>query len=265
MASVVDTKATAARPSAVTEGMTFSADVDKKTMSKLDQLLVKYDTDGNGEFDKDEVTAIINDLQKSEGQTKKIAGVAAALFVALLLMIAVMFVAVIVGNEKSKENHTVGSNMVTLDGGVVHTAVVESFATLWDMPKFDTVTLSYLSELTLKVDMTADSDVAGEADGTFKIGAVWKPKGSTTKVFFSTVEGFTVTIDATASTGSIKMGSNVFPLVMPEQDRARQLSEAPPQLYSREDLENSKEGRRLGRGGFLAATGNFRLSGLVPR
>ena len=264
MASVVDTKATAARPSAVTEGMTFSADVDKKTMSKLDQLLSKYDADGNGEFDRDEVSAIIKDLQKSEGNAKKLAGVAAALFVALLLMIAVMFVAVVVGNETSKENHTAGGNMVTLDGGSVHTAEVESFATLWDMPKLDTKTLSYLKELTLTVDMTADPDVAGEADACFNIGAVWKPSGSTTKLFFSTMEGFTVTIDAAASKGSIKMGSKVFPLVMPPQDKARQLAEGPPQLLSREELEK-KEGRRLGRGGFLAATGSFRLSGLVPR
>jgi len=253
MASVVDTKAT--------KGMTFSDDVDKKAKSKLDILLAKYDVDGNGEYDSEEVAAIIKDLQKSEGNTKKMACVSAALFVALLAMIAVMFVAVVVGNEASKENHTKGANMVTLDGKSVHTAEVESFATLWDMPKLDTKTLAYLNDLELRVDMTADPDVAGEADASFKIAAVWKPSGSTTKLFFSTMEGFTVTIDATASKGSIKMGSNVFPLVMPPQVKGRQLSEAQPLLVSREELEERLlRGRNLLGTQFVSASGSLRLN-----
>merc|ERR1711865_735837 len=109
---------------------------------------------------------------------------------------------------------------------------------------------------------TADPDVAGEADASFKIAAVWRPSGSTTKLFFSTMEGFTVTIDATASTGSIKMGSNVFPLVLPPQVKGRQLSEAQPLLVSREELEErqGRLGRNLAGTQFVSASGSLRLN-----
>ena len=108
-------------------------DVDGDGVGPLEEIMMKYDINGDATFSPAEVKHIIGDMEESKAHAKNLSKIVFGLIFVLLLLCGVMFGVVFAGNEATKENHTEGENMVNLEGDAVKVDTVESFSTLWDL------------------------------------------------------------------------------------------------------------------------------------
>lgn len=276
--------------------MVFDVGADG-VLSPLERTLMKYDTDKSGQFSVAEVKAVVDDLQKEQKQTKGLKKVIALLVIGLVVAACALLAIVASANELSKENHTDQKTaaLLTKGGDIVHTAEVESFAGLEALLSASKVQLDKLTQVsftmtwvdTLPSSVPASlSSLAGKtADTTRKVAAYEKFDDHVVLI----LQECEMDIKITASEALVRRAGQTVATVGNFNPSGRRLAAspvgAPVQLYSSEaelaaaqgrrlaeaqqllsgeELEN-KEGRRLGRGRFLAATGSFRLSGLVPR
>lgn len=126
----------------------------------------------------------------------------------LLTSLALMGL-VYMADKIAEETETGSDGVMTVKGRseVVRVDTVESFSSVWDLPAVSTDKLAYLKYLTVNINMTHMPAVGGMAEATFKIAGAYKAWGSKDKVFLTTAEGHTVTIDSRTRNGTIEMGT----------------------------------------------------------
>ena len=185
---------------------------------------------------------------------KKFSG---ALFFIVLLLTGALFGVSLAAGETLKENHVKGGTMTDLTGQAVQVDQVESTTTLWDIPALGTNDLAKMKDIVFIADLTNLAEVGSWVEMTMKISGVYKADAN--KAFLRTNSGETLAIDRAAKSGTVKIDGTAYPITdaLPAGRRLNTVPSQPPVL--------SGPRRQLGRGGFLAATGSFRLSGLVPR
>ena len=97
--------------------------------------------------------------------------------VGAVLLFGVMFALNLAANEASKESHVLGHTLTAPDGEAVRVQRVESFATLYDLPRLDTNVLAELKDLRMTVDMSEDAKANAVVEMSIKVSSVWKPTG----------------------------------------------------------------------------------------
>jgi len=209
--------------------MLFDGDGDGE-ISKLERLLMKYDVDKSGTFSVAEVKAIVVDLDKEEKKGKSLKKVIAGLVVGLVGVVCALLVIVVMANELSKENHTVGGTMVT-NNEAVQVGLIESTMTIWDVPAVPTNTLAKMNDLVFYADLTTLAQVGSWVEMSAKIGRSYKADAN--KVFLTTYSGDTIAIDREAKSGTIEIDGTAYPISDALPARSRRLNtvaSTPPKM-----------------------------------
>ena len=137
---------------------------DDGQLDDLEILMMKYDTDRSGTFDIAEVKAIISDMDK---KTKEANSLRKKLHVVIFVAFGIcsLLLGLMVGsNELSKENHTIGGNLVDGKGAAVKTSQVRSVAHMLDIPKLAYDEMKFVKDVTFKLKNSEDvifMDVVG--------------------------------------------------------------------------------------------------------
>ena len=85
-------------------------------------IMAKYDTDGDGKFDLNEVRGIAADVLTQKAGKKAYKGIAIASFFLILVLLGAMVGISLAANEASKESHVSNGGLMTgLDGSAVKT------------------------------------------------------------------------------------------------------------------------------------------------
>jgi len=152
----------------------------------------------------------------------------------------------------------------------VRTANVESFVeSIYDLPSVETNQLAYLNDVALYMDMTSKPAIGGVVEATFKVSGAYKR--SDTVAYLVTPNGYTITLDATARTGTVSIDGVDYPVLeeAPEATatggRRLETSDDVPvvPLYSgRQVAEKQINSRRrlARRAAFLSTSGSFNLA-----
>ena len=245
----------------------------------IEEVMMKYDKDKNGTFSIAEVKAIVADLQAKNKQVKNLKKALVVGFLIAVVVCAVLFSMMFASNEAAKENHTKDGMMVDLNNEPVQVDSVVSAAHLWDLPRVPLEYFKTMEALSIFIDVSNHPSLpAGKYESSFKISSASKLTDDV--IYLRTYEGYMINIDRASKTGAIDMDGHKFPIY--DESKKRRLSGTSPHSVCSDGddvcfprrlwggataLSDSvdENGRRLGRGRFLAATGSFRLSGLVPR
>eukprot|EP01048_Picozoa_sp_COSAG05_P004249 COSAG05_NODE_222_length_13641_cov_73.452001_7_plen_1293_part_00 len=121
--------------------------IGSSQVTKIEAMLDEYDIDGDGEFSRDEVTAIIVNLISAKKQKRVFKYVALAAFVALLAVCASMFAMVLVGNEVSKDQAQDESGRLKVKGTDTTVQVAITNEHMTNHPLSSRVPDKYLAEL----------------------------------------------------------------------------------------------------------------------
>ena len=118
----------------------------------IGKIMQKYDADGNGKFDLNEVRGIATDVLTQKAGKKAYKGVAIASFFLLILAIAAIFGVTFAAGEMLKDTEAKDSTLATRDGSVLKTSpathamplLVAPVLELAQLEQMQTITLSYL-------------------------------------------------------------------------------------------------------------------------
>lgn len=221
---------------------TFAATVDEEA--------------GTVTLSKDDFKAVMGKLG-SHKKTAKSAKKSVFLLAFGYLAVTIGFIAVIVGLvnwrlEATKETRVQDSALVGRDGVTVGVARVESFAQLFDLPKFSVSTLQKIESLAVSLE-----------DGTevaFEITRVSKLPGST-RVVLSDAAGNGVDIDSCSTLAIVSIDGQLH-RVAGLADNGRQLaSEGDARLYSADEFASLQHSQRtmLTAGSANVGKANFAL------
>jgi len=174
----------------------------------LQGTMKAFDQDGDGTVNKAELAAAARMYQESKHKVRALGKVILAMSVVLVFTLFAIMGLTYVVVESSKETNTGSDGTMTVKGSseTVRVDVVESSATIWDIPAVDTDDLANMKSITVHIDMRHMPTVGGIAEATFKVAGAYKVVG-TDKAFVTTNDGYTITIDGFASKGTIDMGT----------------------------------------------------------
>lgn len=174
----------------------------------LQGTMKAFDQDGDGIVNKAELAAAARMYQESKHKVRALGKVILAMSVVLVFTLFAIMGLTYVVVESSKETNTGSDGTMTVKGSseTVRVDVVESSATIWDIPAVDTDDLANMKSITVHIDMRNMPTVGGIAEATFKVAGAYKVVG-TDKAFVTTNDGYTITIDGFASKGTIDMGT----------------------------------------------------------
>jgi len=178
--------------------------------NKVDSQMAKFDSDGNGSFDYHEVYNIIDDLlegQERQSVLKKFIGL---LFVIVLALLGALLGISMLANEATKEAHVSGAAMISLTGEAVQVDAVESNADLFDLPGVSTESLAKMKDLVFYVDLSANADVGGWAEATYKVGGVYKPSNDV--AMFTMTSGERLILRRPQKSGEIRIDGITYPI-----------------------------------------------------
>ena len=113
-------------------------------LDALEIIMKRYDTNGDGVFDLHEVREIVRDAVHHEAHHKHYKRVALAMLIGALCVCGVMLGLMMAANEASKESHVVGGVNVGLDGKVVQSKSLASFASVHALGGFNASDLDEL-------------------------------------------------------------------------------------------------------------------------
>jgi hypothetical protein len=170
-----------------------------------------------------------NALDNKHGEVKK------ALFATFFLLVTSVIlngIAVLFVVQGSKENHTVGGELLDLDGDVVKVGSVESLGHLFDMP--------YLSIDTLKKLDTVTVVLPGNKEYSFRVEMVEK-MCSGNSVILHTPQGNSININGFTKAALVSVGGDVHQIQGSERRRLL-TSERPVQLYTQDEFFVSSHG-----------------------
>jgi hypothetical protein len=158
------------------------------------------------------------------------------------LAVSVGFIAVIVGLmnwrlEATKETKMSGTDMVGKSGQVARVGVVESFAEVYDLPKFDAHTLTQVKHITLTLNNGQEE--------AFQIQRISKKTGALAATFYDG-SGNKVTIDAATLSCTATIGGKIHMTkhVAASQARRRLLRNNELKLYTREEIRQRRHAQR---------------------
>jgi len=175
--------------------------------------------------------AMSNTIQSAHAakkETKQYKKVAIGSVILSILFAAAMFCIVLVGNEVSKDSrpdkssHELRSN----DGFLIATGEALSYTSLFDLPSFDTVTLSKIKTLTMTLD-------GRTRQATFNIAGAVKEVGAQSCTLY-THEGSEIRIDASTSIAMAKVHGKTHVV---DGQRRRALAVKPTaRMYTEEEF-----------------------------
>jgi hypothetical protein len=144
-------------------------------LDDIEKLMLKYDEDRSGQFSVAEVKSIVRDLEEQKKTSKHLGRALIGTVFVSLLVLGSMFALMILSIESTKENRTKGNKLVTNSGEPVQVAPVESFSSVFDLPKVSVEQLSYLTFVNLKVKTVPDEGPQQPVfAASFKIGGFIK-------------------------------------------------------------------------------------------
>jgi len=121
----------------------------KGYLDEVETLCRKYDRNGDGTFSATEVKNIVRDVQEAQKTARNLTRLLVVVVVLAVGVCATLLGLMFAANEVSKENHTSQSGeLVTLAGGAVKTAPVESFGDMREFLELDFATLAKLNHVT---------------------------------------------------------------------------------------------------------------------
>jgi len=179
-------------------------------------------------------------------------GFAAIFSVALF---ALTFASALSANEASKESHVSDGTLEDLDGGAVATADVQSFAALFDLPRFDTSVLNEIKSITVAVQ--------GDMEMTFTISDVINDMGCGSATFKST-SGASIIVDSTTGVALVKVDEETYIVESGEVEndgRALYTTGSLPQLYSSQEFFVESHGFEIVDGRARRMSGSDHVSG----
>ena len=225
-------------------------------------VMAKYDTDGDGKFDLNEVRGIATDVLTQKAGKKAYKGVAIASFFLILVLLGAMVGIVFGANEATKESHVNPDGLMTgLDGSAVKTEEVRSYATLYDLPRIETNILARLDQLTVNLAGDGAGAWPAAAQATFKVTSAIKP--SDDEVYLFLASGAVAHIDAANTTASVTLADGATFSVVEDEAAAslrRELQEAGGATSRRlllGEAEMKAHRRRLGFFSALMTSGSF--------
>jgi hypothetical protein len=187
-------------------------------------LCAKYDKDGNGKFDLNEVRSIVTDLQKQTKAKKAYKGFAIALFVIVVLALVAMFGTSLAANQVLKDTALDASGaMKSMDGTPVSVDITENPNGLFDLPRMSAAQMAHLTTLMVYVDMTADAGVGKWVQFAAKIATAYKGDDDDV-AYLKTMTGDTMTVDGAAKKATLKTADGVFPVAVEAPEAGRRLS-----------------------------------------
>ena len=199
--------------------------------------------DGSVNLPSQEVDAIIRNLSRKEKKISKLwwaLGFAAIFSVALF---ALTFASALSANEASKESHVEGSQLVDLDGSAVQTANIESYATLFDIARFDQRTLAKVEHLSFILE--------GERSLTIEVADVMKANGCGQTVQLFTASGNSIMIDGETGLAVAVIDGYHFVVYESQIESDRRslmkIGQYSPRLYSAEEFFSAAHGLDNGR------------------
>lgn len=188
----------------------------------IEEIMMKYDTDGSATFHPHEVKLIVQDLKKQEGATKGFLVAAIALLVVIVVQSGIMAAITYGVVEGSKESHVTGGYMKTTTGTPVTVAQPKAETSLWDLTKASPKVLSELKSLNFQVDASSD-DRFDDNVATFsvKISSSLRPQ-SPGMLMLGTPEGHQIFIDSNAQEATLTTSwDEIFPIYVPTKHAKR--------------------------------------------
>jgi hypothetical protein len=223
----------------------------KGFLDEIEQVCRKYDSNGDGNFSILEVKNIVADLRDQEKQTKSLKKMLFVVTASAIAFCAIMLGLMFTANEASKDVRPTGAELRTTGSNskVVKTGSVESFASLFDLPKFDSRTLSKIDYLTLALDKNS-------YEATFKISGAVKKNGHS-YVTFLTEDGSKIVVDG-ANAKAVATVQGKQHIIDGTMRKARLLKQGgyKPRLFSEDEffaedngftLHRDKDGSVIGR------------------
>jgi len=194
-------------------------------LGDVEKMMLKYDQDRDGQFSISEVKSIIRDLEEQTRTSRNLGRALIGTVCGGLLVFGAMFALMILSIEATKENHTRGNEMVTNSGESVRVASVESFSSVFDLPKLPVEKLQYLNFVAFVI---APNNSTAASSASFKVGGFVKAaaqEDDAQELHLFTTTGAEITIGPGRTGRLVTASGKVMPI-----------------------LDNS-EGRRLRRGG----------------
>jgi len=187
------------------------------------------DADASGVISTKELFGVIKGAAESDKQKKLFQKLAIVLtgviFVLIGMICAVSILGSVVGGNAIKEakipDCSSGTNPLCA-AGVVSTGTVESFLpSVFGLAAVPTNQMSYIKDVTMYIDMST-GPLGRTVEASFKLSGAYK--FSDTQAYLVTSNGYTITLDATNSVGSITMDGSTYPLTetMPTSGRRLQ-------------------------------------------
>lgn len=181
-------------------------------LDAVEEVMMKYDKDKNGNFSMAEVKAIVQDLEQKKSHVKNLQKLVIAVVLTAIVACSVLFGLMFASNEAAKENHTTEGVMKGLDGETVQVATVESFTTLWDLPKVPMDMMAKIKTVNLFIDVANHPKMqAGLYESEFKVASASKLE-QTNLLYMRTYEGYLISIDGSTNSGTIYMEEQEFPI-----------------------------------------------------
>ena len=186
-----------------------------------------------------------------------------ALIVLIFMALGSIFGVSLAAGEAIKETRTPNCDDGSCNPAALnHVGIVESYSpSLFGVAAGPTNQLSKIDDLVMYVDKSAAAE-GGVVEATFKIeGAV---KTSENVATFYTPNGFAITLDADAQSGTIAMDGATYPVLdeLPAEGRRLVAGDAPMlETVSGRQLAEKHEDRRrkLGFSGALMTSGSFTM------
>ena len=149
-------------------------------------IMAKYDTDGDGKFDLNEVRGIATDVLTQKAGKKAYKGIAIASFFLLLAALVAMFGVSFLAGEVLKDTEATNSTLATRDGKVLKTSpathslplLVAPVLELAQLEQMQTITLSYIDPINNDTKVTAVLGLTGakkisDTKVTFAVDSPW--------------------------------------------------------------------------------------------
>jgi hypothetical protein len=179
------------------------------------------DKDESGTLTPVEMLEIMRGMAESSKAAKRmgrtIMGLSGLVVLLILTLGGVSIAGAVVGGEAIKESKVPDcSDPKVTDkrcdpGNLVSVGQVESFTdSLFDLTSAPINQLSYLREVSFYIDLTADAQVGGAVEATYKVAGAFKRTNN--KLFLETTNGHTISIDAASKTASINMNGVSYPV-----------------------------------------------------
>ena len=144
-------------------------------------IMAKYDTDGDGKFDLNEVRGIATDVLTQKAGKKAYKGIAIASFFLLLAALVAMFGVSFLAGEVLKDTEATNSTLATRDGKVLKTSPATTAMPLLVAPVLELAQLEQMQTITLSYLDPANNDTKVKA----VLGLTGAKKISDTKVTFA--------------------------------------------------------------------------------